>query len=188
MTWLLATVAGVAHAQLELTLDSPSLTVGIGGAAAFTGTIANPAGQPTLFLNGLDISVEGGLLIDPAPFGLPVSLAGGESFNGTLFDVAVPGGTMPGLYAGNLTIVGGADGNATDPLTPAIPFTVNVVAASAAPEPAAATLLLLCTGFSACGLARRHRRSWEAESWERDGEGILKPRSTFEPSAKEPIQ
>jgi hypothetical protein len=156
---LLTTVASAAHAQLELTFDSPSLTVGLGGTAAFTGTIANPAGQPTLFLNGLDISADGGLLIDPAPLGLPVSLAGGESFAGTLFNVTVPGGTVTGLYTGNLTVVGGVDGSATDPLTPATPFTVNVVVASAAPEPASLTLLLMCAGVGAYRLGRWYWRA-----------------------------
>jgi hypothetical protein len=154
-TCVLVALAGPAHAQLLLTYDAPSLTVSVGDTAAFTGTIANPAGQPTLFLNGLDISVDGGLLIDPAPLGLPVSLAGGESFSGTLFDISVPGGTATGSYAGNLAVVGGADASATDPLTPATPFTINVVAASAAPEPTTAALLLMCAGFAGYAQARR---------------------------------
>ena len=146
-----------AHAQLDLTLLSSAQTVSVGGTATFTGTITNPVGQATLFLNGLDISVDGGLLIDPAPLGLPVSLDGGDSFTGTLFTVTVPGGTLPGAYDGNLTITGGADGTATDPLTPVTPFTVNVVAATGAPEPTAFVLLLF--GASGGGLlVSRNRR------------------------------
>ena len=152
-----------AHAQLDLTLLSSAQTVSVGGTATFTGTITNPAGQPTLFLNGLDISVDGGLLIDPAPLGLPVSLDGGDSFTGTLFTVTVPGGTLPGAYDGNLTIIGGIDATATDLLTPATPFTVNVVAATGAPEPTAFALLLLGAGWGGLQVARNRR--WFVGSW-----------------------
>jgi len=156
IAWLLLAVRP-AHAQLDLTLLSSAQTVSVGGTATFTGTITNPADQPTMFLNGLDISVDGWLLIDPAPLGLPVSLDGGDSFTGDLFTVTVPGGTLPGAYAGNLTITGGTDGTATDPLTPATLFTVNVVA-SAAPEPTTFALLLFGAGWFGPRVARKRRR------------------------------
>jgi hypothetical protein len=156
--WLLLAVRP-AQAQLDLTLLSSAQTVSVGGTATFTGTITNPAGQPTLFLNGLDISVDGGLLINPAPLGLPVSLDSGSSFTGDLFTVTAPGGTLPGAYAGNLTITGGTDGTATDPLTPATPFTVNVIAATGAPEPTAFALLLFGAGWSGLVVTRNRRVS-----------------------------
>lgn len=72
-------------------------------------------------------------------FNFPLSLDPGDSFEGTLFTVALPTDLPIGIYNGFFTITGGAD-----------PYTLNMLAAvdfqiNAVPEPG--TWVLLITGL-----------------------------------------
>jgi PEP-CTERM motif len=81
----------------------------------------------------------------------PLSLLGNEAYTGSLFTVSILSGAMDGAYWGDVQLVGGGDGNATDTLGTA-QFSVSLATASA-PEPG--TLALLSLGALGVLVARR---------------------------------
>lgn len=153
---LLLLLPAFAHAQLTLTLDTPNQSGYPGNTLTFTGTLTN-TGTSLLFINGTNFNLNGvGLNFDDTEFILngPLSLAAGEVFNGTFFQVQIDPVALPQVAPGSFFILGGA----TDTAQSTIATTNFSVAVGAAPEPASATLILgiaLATG--AAGRLRRRR-------------------------------
>ena len=152
---LSAGLATSARAQLTLSLLNAPVTVTAGGSAFVSGTIANPLGGDPQDLGGLSILIDSPLTTDETPFAVfPTTLNGGDSAFGDIFGVLAPLTTTPGIYNGTLTLLN----NAGDAISPTTPFSVNVIAASAAPEPG--SIALLGVGLWAMsGIMRRRHRS-----------------------------
>jgi hypothetical protein len=123
---------------LNFTLTSPNPTFESPGTYAFEATVSAPLSNGgNLYLNGDSYNVTGPLGIDDSDFFLnaPLDLAPGDSFTGDLFEVIVPPGTLDGTYAGTFSILGGADGGASNVLG-------TVSFAATVPEPSSIVLLL----------------------------------------------
>ena len=158
--------------KLKMTLAVAALlTIGLSSAAAYADTItftltnANgslqgvPGGTLTydatvsasasnggaVFLNGDSFNVTAPITLDDSDFfaNFPLSLAPGASFTGDLFVLTVPPNTPFGVFLGTFTLLGGADGSASDTLG-TVNFSVTTV-----PEPS--SMVLLLTGMA--GLA-----------------------------------
>ena len=150
--------------SLDVTLDQATLTVPVGTTeVTFTGTISNPSGTDTVFLNSDSSTTSSTLVtVDDTPFLdliIPLSLdPNGDTGDITLFNVLLDPSTAPGTYTGVYSIQGGADdGTFTDfsDLVD-IPFTIDVESAVPTPEPG--NLLMLGLGLLAVGLMRRRNR------------------------------
>jgi hypothetical protein len=138
---------------ITLTLTNPvqSGVGSLGSSLSFDATVAAPStNSGDVFLNGDSFNVDAPLSIDDSSFfsEFPLSLTPGESFNGLLFTVFLPTTTSNAIYNGAFSILGGADGNASNDLAD-VTFQVSTV-----PEPT--TILMLGAGLP--GLVAMIRR------------------------------
>ena len=132
---------------ITFTLTNPTGYVEVtGGSLTYDATISAPAsnGAP-VFLNGDSFDITAPVTLDDNDFfaNFPLSLAPGASFTGDLFVLTVPPNTPFGVFLGTFTLLGGADGSASDTLG-TVNFSVTTV-----PEPS--SMVLLLTGMA--GLA-----------------------------------
>ena len=157
---LFLTLSAASAAVINVTI-SPSLLVGNPGqAVTFTGTLENLTGD-TVYINSnsftFDIAgvgvLDDSLFLSNAPFFL-------NAFETTVpFDflaVNVPMPQAPGFYSGVLTVLGGADGLASDILGSGS-FQLEVPKpAAAGPEiPEPSTVLLMSGGLALLWWKRR---------------------------------
>jgi len=114
---LALTLPLAAQASVTLTLTPASQPLLPGGTVLFSGTISNSFGSAEVFLNALNINLTGlsntFLVADPAPFfaGAPLSLLGGDSYTGGLFNITMAGGAPGGTYFGIAELLGGRNGS-----------------------------------------------------------------------------
>ncbi|MBZ5620040.1 MAG: PEP-CTERM sorting domain-containing protein [Acidobacteriia bacterium] len=144
-----------ASAGVLVSFDNPSLTGSPGQTLIFTATLFNN-GASTVFLNSDSLNLAGNSFTVTDQFftTVPISLNAGMSVTGIeLFDVHLnsPFTDPFGPYLGSYALLGGADGNAQDPLGQAS-FTVTAAAPATTPEPASAVLFATVVGAL---LARR---------------------------------
>ena len=146
-----------ARAQLTFTF-TPATQVGSPGTPlTFSGTFTN-SGSSELFLNGYNTSpLSSNLTLDDTKFfnNVPLSLLGGQSFSGELFDINVSPTVMPGDYVTAFTVIGGLDGSVQNDLATQS-FTVRVPA-PAVPE--ASTGTAVGSGLIGIGLLVLRRRA-----------------------------
>jgi hypothetical protein len=157
--------AGAAQASvITISFDNPN-QIGVPGQTLnFFGVISNTdsnISDPDVFLNAdtLNFTLADGIVTDNFFANVPVSLASGASSGDIdLFDITlpIPESQPLGVYSGNYTLFGGADGGANtaqDNLAEA-DFSVD-----AAPEPG--SIALGAFGLLACaaGLRRRQARA-----------------------------
>ena len=112
-----------------------------GDVLSFSGTIVNNT-NATVFINADSFIFAISGAVDDSPFLLNAPLSLGPLESSALFaflDVTVPLGQTPGTYDGVLTVLGGADGNASDNLgAAAFHGAVN----TSAPEPGVSLLVV----------------------------------------------
>src|SRR5579862_2765415 len=111
-------LAIAANAQLVLQLNPAGQTGEPGDAVTYNATLTNN-GTTTVFLNGIGFNNLQNLIVpDDSLFfdDWPISLAPGDSITADLFQVALDPSVAYGDYAGSVTISGGADGFASDPV------------------------------------------------------------------------
>ena len=105
---------------LTFTLTNPTAYVPAGGGSVtFDATVTAPSSNTAaVFLNGDSFNVTAPITLDDSDFfnDFPLSLAPGTSFTGDLFMLTVPAGTPVGTYLGTFTLLGGANGNASNDL------------------------------------------------------------------------
>ena len=141
---------------INLVLTNPVQAGSPGSLLSFDATVLAPLSNgATVYLNGDDFNVN---ITGPNPiddsgflFDFPLSLNPGDSFEGTLFTVALPPDLPIGIYNGFFTITGGADPSTLNTLA-TVDFQIDAV-----PEPG--TWVLLITGLgilAAMTLNRRH--------------------------------
>ena len=122
-----------------------------GGSATFDATVSAPASNgAAVFLNGDSFNVTAPITLDDSDFfaNFPLSLAPGASFTGDLFVLTMPPGTPLEAYLGTFTLLGGADGNASNTLG-----TVNFSLTATTPEPS--NIVLLLTGMAGFAMILR---------------------------------
>ncbi len=147
----------------SFTIDSSLRYAVAGETLAFDAGVANLDPAATVWLNSAEITSldDPPLTADTTPFYLnfPIYLtpAGdtGDTYDGEMFDVTVLLGTAPGVYVGEMAVLGGSDGSASDTLGSA-PFTVDVTSGVGNITPEPSSLPLLATGLA--GLAGVLRR------------------------------
>jgi hypothetical protein len=157
MTALLTVgLSAAAHADtITFTLDNPTQIISgqAGGTLTYEVTVtAPPSNSADVFLNGDSANVGVGLSLDDTDFfaNAPFFLAPGDTDTFDEFTVTVPAGTTPGIYSGFFEVLGGADGNAGNPLG-TVDFVTNVT-----PEPG--SFVLLGSGLvGLVGVVRRKR-------------------------------
>jgi len=143
---------------------TPNVEIGMpGDEVVFDGTFSVDPGDPDTFFTDLDFNFTfpAGSFLTPdvniffinAATALCANdpLCQTQSFGDAIFGMQIPPGTPLGNYFGTVTMLGGGDPGASDPLTAAVPFEVDVVS----PEPA--TFLLIAPLFAACLAALRKK-------------------------------
>jgi len=148
---------------LDVTLDQPTLTVPVGTTeVTFSGTISNPSGTDTVYLNGDDSTTSSTLVtVDDTPFQnfiIPVSLGPSDNSGDIpLFNVLLDPSTTPGVYTGVYTLSGGPDGGAGTDFSDLVDIAFTIDVTSAVPAPESETLLMLCCGLLAILVFSRTR-------------------------------
>ena len=157
--FLIAFFACVALVQADTALTvniNPSTQVGgAGGVVPFFGTLHNNT-TDTVFVNGDSFTFDIAGALDDSPFlpNAPISIdAGVTTTSFEFFAITVPQGVTFGVFNGQFTVLGGADGNAQDNLGQAS-FALSV------PEPGGAGLL--ACALALCILQRRSKRQLAA--------------------------
>jgi hypothetical protein len=129
---------------VTFTLTSPTEYVSpyTGGTLTFNATVSAPSSNgAAVYLNGDDFNIASPLALNDSDFlNFPFFLSPGTKFTGDLFTVTIPAGTMNGNYLGSFTLLGGADGGASNVLG-TDSFDVVVT-----PEPS--SILLSMTGMA----------------------------------------
>ncbi len=112
--------SAVAYADtVTFTLSNPTQNISgqAGGTLTYEVTAtASASNGGTVFLNGDSFNVGAPLTVDDSDFfaNAPFFLTPGASSFFDMFAVIVPAGTIPGDYSGVFTVLGGADGNASN--------------------------------------------------------------------------
>jgi hypothetical protein len=165
VSFLLAGSAAKAD-TFSFAIDSSLQYAVAGDTLAFDASVTNLDPTATVWLNSAQItSLDSRLTGDTTPFfsSFPFfldPLAPGPSYtyDGEMFDITVPLGTTPGVYAGEVQILGGSDESASDILGDEV-FSVDVTGDTTSVVPEPSSLVLLLTGMT--GLAAFRRRMSE---------------------------
>ena len=139
---------------VSFTLINPNPSVPVSGNDLAPGTVAFEAivsapssNSGAVFLNGDSFNVTAPITLNDSDFfaNFPLSLAPGASFTDDLFVLTIPPGTLTGIYQGTFTLLGGANGSASDPL--------GTVSFSVAPTPEPSSIVLLLTSMAGLAMA-----------------------------------
>ena len=148
VSFLLAGSAAKAD-TFSFAIDSSLQYAVAGDTLAFDASVTNLDPTATVWLNSAQItSLDSRLTDDTTPY----------TYDGEMFDITVPLGTTPGVYAGEVQILGGSDESASDILGDEV-FSVDVTGDTTSVVPEPSSLVLLLTGMT--GLAAFRRRMSE---------------------------
>ncbi|HTH53888.1 MAG TPA: PEP-CTERM sorting domain-containing protein [Edaphobacter sp.] len=128
----------------------------IGSSVSFPVELDN-TGNPDLYLNGSNFTIDSPLVLNDMLFAnFPPVIPANAILDGVLFTVDLPAGMTPGLYNGVYSILGGFTPDAMDDL---VDFEFQIDAQPAAsPIPEPGTWLLLGTGLGLLGMTVYGRR------------------------------